>query len=138
MRPPAAQLDLRSGHLPPGRSRLRTILCQIVMTWPRRKKEGLSLVVLDQIEWQCPGTELSEEGMMRRWVAAGLLLAMAPLMAAAPQAEKTEAAKVSLKVGDPAPDFTLLSDSWKTVKLSDFRGKRNVFLAVYVLAFTGG
>jgi hypothetical protein len=24
------------------------------------------------------------------------------------------------------------------VKLSDFRGKKNVFLAVYVLAFTGG
>jgi hypothetical protein len=24
------------------------------------------------------------------------------------------------------------------VKLSDYRGKKNVFLAVYVLAFTGG
>ena len=47
-------------------------------------------------------------------------------------------AKMSLKVGDTAPDFTLLSDQWKTVKLSDFRGKKNVFLAVYVLAFTGG
>lgn len=47
-------------------------------------------------------------------------------------------AKVALKVGDTAPDFTLLSDQWKTVKLSDFRGKKNVLLAVYVLAFTGG
>jgi peroxiredoxin len=37
-----------------------------------------------------------------------------------------------------APDFTLLSDQWKSVKLSDYRGKQNVFLAVYVLAFTGG
>jgi peroxiredoxin len=45
---------------------------------------------------------------------------------------------LSLKVGDPAPDFTLLSDQWKTVKLSDYRGKKNVFLAIYVLAFTGG
>jgi hypothetical protein len=54
-------------------------------------------------------------------------------------AQKTDqVAKVSLKVGDPAPDFTLLSDQWKSVKLSDFRGKKNVFLAVYVLAFTGG
>ena len=49
-----------------------------------------------------------------------------------------QVAKVSLKVGDHAPDFTLLSDQWKTVKLSEFRGKKNVFLAVYVLAFTGG
>jgi len=47
-------------------------------------------------------------------------------------------AKVSLKVGDTAPDFTLLSDQWKPVKLSDYKGKKNVLLAVYVLAFTGG
>jgi len=77
---------------------------------------------------------------MKRWMAAGLLLAMTLMMAASPrpQAQKEEAAKIALKVGDTAPDFTLLSDSWKTVKLSDFRGKKNVFLAVYVLAFTGG
>jgi peroxiredoxin len=43
-----------------------------------------------------------------------------------------------LKAGDKAPDFTLLSDKWEPVKLSDFRGKKNVLLAVYVLAFTGG
>jgi cytochrome oxidase Cu insertion factor (SCO1/SenC/PrrC family) len=59
------------------------------------------------------------------------------LVSAGPQ-KKDEIAKLSLKVGDPAPDFTLLSDEWKTVKLSDFRGKKNVLLAVYVLAFTGG
>ena len=29
-----------------------------------------------------------------------------------------------LKIGDPAPDFELLSDTGQTVKLSDFRGKR--------------
>ena len=75
---------------------------------------------------------------MKRWVAAGLLLAMTPVVGAAPQAQKEEMAKLSLKVGDTAPDFTLLSDQWKTVKLSDFKGKKNVFLAVYVLAFTGG
>ena len=38
--------------------------------------------------------------------------------------------------GDKAPDFTLLSNDWKEVKLSDFRGKKNVVLVFYVLAFT--
>jgi peroxiredoxin len=56
----------------------------------------------------------------------------------AQEVQKPEMAKMTLKVGHTAPDFTLLSDQWKKVKLSDFRGQKNVFLAVYVLAFTGG
>ena len=44
----------------------------------------------------------------------------------------------TLKVGDKAPDFTLVDTSWKEVKLSDFLGKKNLVLAFYVLAFTGG
>lgn len=43
-----------------------------------------------------------------------------------------------LKVGDDAPDFTLNDTAGKPVKLSDFKGKKNVVLAFYVLAFTGG
>jgi cytochrome oxidase Cu insertion factor (SCO1/SenC/PrrC family) len=43
-----------------------------------------------------------------------------------------------LKAGDPAPDFALTDTTGKTVRLSDFRGKKNVVLAFYVLAFTGG
>jgi peroxiredoxin len=31
-----------------------------------------------------------------------------------------------------------MSDKWEKVKLSDYRGKKNVILAFYVLAFTGG
>jgi peroxiredoxin Q/BCP len=46
--------------------------------------------------------------------------------------------KTNLKVGDPAPDFTLHATDGKTYKLSDFKGKKNVVLAIYVLAFTGG
>ena len=77
---------------------------------------------------------------MKRTLAAALLFAALPMSAVltAGNQEKEQVAKTSLKVGDTAPDFTLLSDQWKTVKLSDFHGKKNVLLAVYVLAFTGG
>lgn len=47
-------------------------------------------------------------------------------------------ARTTLKVGQAAPNFTLLSDQWKPVQLSDFRGKSQVILAFYVLAFTPG
>jgi len=46
--------------------------------------------------------------------------------------------KTHLKVGDTAPDFTLPSTAGKPVKLSGFRGKKNVVLAFYPAAFTGG
>jgi peroxiredoxin len=76
---------------------------------------------------------------MKRAFSACLLLTMTPALSSVPaQTQKPEVAKVSLKVGDVAPDFSLLSAQWKTVKLSDYRGKKNVFLAIYVLAFTGG
>jgi len=47
-------------------------------------------------------------------------------------------ARAQLKVGDKAPDFTLPDQNGKQVKLRDFLGKKNVVLAFYVLAFTGG
>ena len=60
-------------------------------------------------------------------------LAMTVFSQAAPKPPTTH-----LKVGDVAPDFTLIDTARKPVKLSDFRGKKNVVLAFYVLAFTGG
>jgi cytochrome oxidase Cu insertion factor (SCO1/SenC/PrrC family) len=51
---------------------------------------------------------------------------------------QTSAPQTQLKVGDVAPDFTLTDTNGQPVKLSDFRGKKNVTLAFYVLAFTGG
>ena len=45
------------------------------------------------------------------------------------------------KVGDMAPDFKLSyfnGNDDKEVKLSDYRGKKNVVLAFYIFAFTGG
>jgi cytochrome oxidase Cu insertion factor (SCO1/SenC/PrrC family) len=48
------------------------------------------------------------------------------------------APKTTLKVGDVAPDFTLPDTKGQPVHLADYRGKTNVILAFYVLAFTGG
>ena len=47
----------------------------------------------------------------------------------------TELQKVP-QAGDPAPDFTAMSTSGQPVTLSSFRGKRNVLLAFFPLAFT--
>lgn len=68
----------------------------------------------------------------------GLLLLLISATPYPTAAQEDALAKTNLKVGDVAPDFTLLSDKWEQVKLSDFRGKSNVILAFYVLAFTGG
>ena len=43
---------------------------------------------------------------------------------------------MSVEVGDLAPDFELKSHAGGTVKLSDFRGKKNVFIAFYPLDWT--
>ena len=77
--------------------------------------------------------------MKRALIVAVLLIAAAAVPPLAHQVHRArDVARMSLRVGDPAPDFTLLTDDWKTVNLSDYRGKQNVFLAVYVLAFSEG
>jgi cytochrome oxidase Cu insertion factor (SCO1/SenC/PrrC family) len=53
------------------------------------------------------------------------------------QADK-KAPEPKFKVGDTAPDFTLLDNKRQKVTLSSFRGKKNVALAFYIFAFTGG
>jgi hypothetical protein len=48
---------------------------------------------------------------------------------------------LTLKVGAMAPDFSLLAfdgSGLKKISLQDFRGKKNVALAFFVFAFTGG
>ena len=71
------------------------------------------------------------------------IAATAPVVFAADKkADKKEApGPMTLKVGDTAPDFTLLAFDGKDLKkisLQDYRGKKNVALAFYVFAFTGG
>jgi len=84
--------------------------------------------------------------MIKKALSFFLLLAMAAIAAAqkptpTPTPAKTAppaAPHTNLKVGDAAPDFTLRATDGKTYKLSDLKGKKNVVLAFYVLAFTGG
>ncbi|MGV9286186.1 peroxiredoxin [Streptomyces sp. NPDC003719] len=44
---------------------------------------------------------------------------------------------MTIQVGDKAPDFELKDNHGATVKLSDFRGRKNVVLLFYPFAFTG-
>jgi len=88
--------------------------------------------------------------MIKRALSFVFLLAAASIAAAqtptpSPTPAKAPAAPhTSLKVGQAAPDFTLPSTivgadgRGVRYKLSDFKGKKNVVLAFYVFAFTGG
>jgi peroxiredoxin (alkyl hydroperoxide reductase subunit C) len=44
---------------------------------------------------------------------------------------------MTVEVGAEAPDFTLKDQNNQEVRLSDFRGAKNVLLVFYPLAFTG-
>lgn len=66
------------------------------------------------------------------------LVALLLMFSLAAYAQQPTPPKTHLKTGQPAPDFTLTDTEGKEVKLSDFKGKKNVVLAFYVLAFTGG
>ncbi len=73
-------------------------------------------------------------------LSACLLLAMF-VQAFQGQDAKAAPAPPALKVGDKAPDFKLQyfdGTDLKNVSLSDYHGKKNVILAFYIFAFTGG
>jgi len=78
--------------------------------------------------------------LMLTAVAAWLVLSpFAPRLRAADT--KTGERVPALKVGDAAPDFKLQYFDGKElqdVSLSQYHGKKNVVLAFYIFAFTGG
>jgi len=78
--------------------------------------------------------------MPRKGLGTALALAalMVGLVTAVGAQQNAKVSHTTLKAGDMAPDFTLLDNHWKQVHLSDYRGKKNVVLAFYVLAFTEG
>ncbi len=70
-----------------------------------------------------------------------LLLAVTPLLWSADTKPSTTPEPLKIKVGDMAPDFTLMAfdgKEVKTVSLRDYRGKQNVAVAFFVFAFTPG
>ena len=81
----------------------------------------------------------SQEVTLKYW-RIGKSLTVMLLIVAGALSPAASAAELMTKVkgGDPAPDFALPDQDNKPVKLSDFRGDKNVVLAFYVLAFTGG
>jgi hypothetical protein len=73
-------------------------------------------------------------------LAAGLVVT-GMLAASGPMSAQTKEGSKMPKVGDVAPDFTLKyfdGSDLKDVKLSEYHGKKNVVLAFYIFAFTGG
>jgi cytochrome oxidase Cu insertion factor (SCO1/SenC/PrrC family) len=78
--------------------------------------------------------------MLKPVLCLGLLIAssVSPPAQQTSQQARPPAPKTHLKVGDAAPDFTLPATDGKTYTLSEFKGKKSVVLAFYVLAFTGG
>lgn len=77
----------------------------------------------------------------KRSKALGLSLLLASSLAMSAPLLAQNGASPMPKVGDMAPDFTLMyfdGNDRKPVKLSDYRGKKNVIVAFYVFAFTGG
>jgi cytochrome oxidase Cu insertion factor (SCO1/SenC/PrrC family) len=67
-----------------------------------------------------------------------LMLTYFLLTAAAQAQEKTPAPPPRVKIGDVAPDFTLVDQNGQPHSLHDFKSKKNVVLAFYVFAFTPG
>lgn len=68
--------------------------------------------------------------------AAALVAPASPAALAAP--DEPPAAPAEVKVGAPAPDFTLKDQEGKDVALSSFKGKRTIVVAFYPKAFSPG
>lgn len=75
---------------------------------------------------------------MRRWLRVlSVSLAATGVLSVGVVAQQPVPGQPELKVGDPAPDFTLPASDGQTYTLSKLRGK-TVVLAWFPKAFTGG
>ncbi len=69
---------------------------------------------------------------MSLYIGRGMLITVAAALAT------TGAASAALEVGDVAPDFTLPGSDGNETTLSSYAGIKNVVLAFFPKAFTGG
>jgi hypothetical protein len=101
-----------------------------------KRSDDRSRFCFKSIGWMCTRRDRVRNRLV------GILVFLSFLLVAAfAQDKKTEAEPLKIKVGDVAPDFTLLEydgHGVKPVSLHDFKGKKDVALAFFVFAFTGG
>jgi cytochrome oxidase Cu insertion factor (SCO1/SenC/PrrC family) len=71
-----------------------------------------------------------------RKVSIALLLACFLLTAVAQTQKESAPPALEIKVGDLAPDFTLVDQNGKPHSLHEYRDKKNVALAFYIWAFS--
>src|SRR5215471_8243003 len=111
----------------------------------RRRAGCDKTVTLTRLAGTCRLEPLSSRGNVNMnlrsipkfFVACALLAALSAQL----NAQDKTPAPPKLKIGDVAPDFKLQyfdGNDLKDVSLSEYRGKRNVVLAFYIFAFTGG
>jgi peroxiredoxin Q/BCP len=74
---------------------------------------------------------------MKRWLCTLSVVAATGVLSIGARAQQPGAGQADVKVGDPAPDFTLQASDGQTYALSKLRGKA-VVLAWFPKAFTGG
>jgi hypothetical protein len=87
------------------------------------------------------GVRRNMKGHLLKFLAAASLLVVFCLPGLSQALKPDTAPPPVLKVGDAAPDFTLNyfdGSDLKKVSLHDYQGKKNVIVAFYIFAFTGG
>ena len=113
-----------------------------------KPRDGLAVtrvISLTRFAWTCRLEPLSFRGVVKMKLRAIPKFTVACALLAALTAQLSTQAKAAeppkLKIGDVAPDFKLQyfdGQDLKDVSLSEYRGKKNVVLAFYIFAFTGG